>query len=268
MEGDEGKISGGPYVSGAKGAGGVHCKSKTVCRKHHLCRKKSGYRIFVGTGGCKARILNGGMFFHGYGVRKHVPTGWLPENMITFNVNAHGMELGSEEAYYDQLKEDLKSYAFDEEENANPETAYFHDMSLRVMRAFEYVKSLLEWDGKNLESNGGSQGGLQGLWGAGLDPDVSSTNNWSPCCCDMSGDQNGRMEGWQPKYSEALAYYDPVYHVRRTQAKLHLIANLGDYTCPPSGVLTVYNEIPDAGHIPSLEQPKLVIQNLKDFLGS
>ncbi len=188
--------------------------------------------------------LKAAVYFQGYGVRKHLPTGWKPTDAIVFNVNAHGMELGREEAYYDQLKQDLKKYAFDKEENSDPETAYFHDMSLRVMRAFEYVKSLPEWDGKNLESNGGSQGGLQGLWGAALEPAVSSTNNWSPWCCDLEGDKVGRINGWQPEYTEALAYYDPVFHVRRTQAKIHMIANYGDYTCPPSGVWIVYNETP------------------------
>ncbi|MDF3130253.1 acetylxylan esterase [Kiritimatiellaeota bacterium B1221] len=198
--------------------------------------------------------LKAAVYFHGYGVRKHMPTGWKPTNAIVFNVNAHGMELGREDAYYDQLKQDLKGYAFDKEENSDPETAYFHDMSLRVMRAFEYVKSLPEWDGKNLESNGGSQGGLQGLWGAGLVEGVSSTNNWSPWCCDLGGDTRGRMEGWQPEYTDALAYYDPVFHVRRAQAKIHMIANYGDYTCPPSGVWTVYNEIPHANKSMEVKQ--------------
>lgn len=182
--------------------------------------------------------------FHGYGVRKHQPPGWVNPNAVVFDVNAHGMALGREDAYYEKFQEERKGYAFSNEENADPKTAYFHDMSLRVLRALEYVKSLPEWNGVDLKSNGGSQGGLQGLWGAGLDPQVSECNNWSPWCCDLAGFQKGRMKGWRPEYQDALAYYDPVFHARRIQAKVHLVANFGDYTCPPSGVWVVYNQIP------------------------
>ena len=38
-------------------------------------------------------------------------------------------------------------------------------MDLHVMRSLLYVKTLPEWNEKDLESRGGSQGGLQGLWG-------------------------------------------------------------------------------------------------------
>ncbi|WFB35157.1 acetylxylan esterase [Kiritimatiellota bacterium B12222] len=182
--------------------------------------------------------------FHGYGVNKHKAPTKGRHDEISFNINAHGMTLGESDEYYAEFKKKTSGYAFNKQENSDPETAYFHDMSLRVMRALEFVKSLPEWNGRDLESNGGSQGGLQGLWGAGIDPDVTSCNNWSPWCCDLGGVEVGRMKGWRPEYSEALAYYDPVYHVKRTQAKIHLIANLGDYTCPPSGVWIVYNQVP------------------------
>ncbi|MDX9978488.1 MAG: acetylxylan esterase [Lentisphaeria bacterium] len=182
--------------------------------------------------------------FHGYGVRRHNPPGNSRGDAIVFNVNAHGMELDREDAYYDQLIQDLKGYAFKNEENQNPETAYFYGMSLRVMRALQYVKSLPEWNGKELQSNGGSQGGLQGLWGAGLDPEVTSASIWSPWCCDLGGITVGRLRGWRPDYTRALDYFDPVFHAKRIKGKVHLIANYGDYTCPPAGVWIVYNQIP------------------------
>ncbi len=192
----------------------------------------------------EAGTLKAKCSFHGYGFNKHRAPGKVDANQIVFNVNAHGMALGEDDDYYAKMKKENAGYGFRDEENENPETAYFHDMSLRVMRAFEFVKTLPEWNGKDLESHGGSQGGLQGLWGAGLDPDVSATKNWSPWSCDLAGGQVGRMEGWRPKYKDALAYYDPVFHVRRTQAQVNLTANYGDYTCPPSGVWIVYNQVP------------------------
>jgi cephalosporin-C deacetylase-like acetyl esterase len=192
----------------------------------------------------KPKSLPGICEFHGYGFNKHTPPGNPRDGAIVLNINAHGMELGREDEYYATTKKRLQGYCFRDDENKEPETTYYYGMSLRVMRALQYVKSLPEWNGKELQSNGGSQGGLQGLWGAGLDPDVTSANIWSPWCCDLGGITVGRMRGWRPNYTKVLDLYDPVFVIKRTTAKIHLIANYGDYTCPPSGVWIVYNNIP------------------------
>lgn len=182
--------------------------------------------------------------FHGYGVNKHNPPGWLNEGAIVFDVNAHGMELGREDAYYVQLQKELASYCFKNNENEDREKTYYFGMALRVMRALEYLKSRPEWNGKDLQSNGGSQGGLQGLWGAALDSQVTSASIWSPWSCDFGGITLGRQRGWRPDYKEALNYYDPVFHAKRIKGAVNLIALYGDYTCPPSSVWIVYNQVP------------------------
>ncbi len=192
----------------------------------------------------KEKSLPGIAQFQGYGINKHNPPGGLNESAIVFDVNAHGMELGRDDEYYKQLQNDLKNYCFKNDENADREKTYYYGMALRVMRALQYVKSRPEWNGKDLRSNGGSQGGLQGLWGAGLDSDVTSSDIWSPWSCDFGGITLGRQRGWRPDYKEALNYFDPVFHAKRIKAKVHLIANYGDYTCPPSSVWIVYNNIP------------------------
>lgn len=182
--------------------------------------------------------------FQGYGVNKHNPPGWLNEGAIFLELNAHGMELGKDDAYYKQLQQDLRSYCFKNDENADREKTYYFGMALRALRALQYVKSRPEWNGKVLQSNGGSQGGMQGLWGAGLDSDVTSSDVWSPWSCDFGGITLGRQRGWRPDYNEALNYFDPVFFARRITGKVHVIANLGDYTCAPSGVWMVYNGVP------------------------
>lgn len=193
----------------------------------------------------KEKSLPAVVQFHGYGVNRHNPPGWLNEGAIVLDVNAHGMELGRDDDYYKQLQKDLANYCFKKEENADRETTYYHGMALRVLRALQYVKSRPEWNGKDLQSNGGSQGGLQGLWGAALDGDVSSSDIWSPWSCDFGGITLGRLRGWRPDYQPALDYYDPVLLAPRiAKAKVHLIALYGDYTCPPSSVWLVYNRIP------------------------
>lgn len=194
--------------------------------------------------GAEPETLPGIVRFHGYGIRKHNPPTSFNFEAIELNVNAHGQPLGDDDDVFKKLQEELKGYGFENAKNADREKTYYYGMALRVMRALQYVKSLPEWNGTDLQSNGGSQGGLQGLWGAGLDPDVTSSSIWSPWCCDLGGIHTGRMRGWRPDYTEALRYYDPVFHAKRIQCKVHLVANYGDYTCPPSGVWVVYNNIP------------------------
>ncbi len=194
--------------------------------------------------GAKEKSLPGIAQFQGYGINKHNPPGWLNESAIFLEINAHGMDLGRDDDYYKQLQKDLANYCFKNDENSDREKTYYYGMALRVMRTLEYIKSRPEWNGKDLQSNGGSQGGLQGLWGAGLDTDVTSASIWSPWSCDFGGITLGRLRGWRPDYKEALDYYDPVFHARRIKASVSLVANYGDYTCAPSGVWVVYNGIP------------------------
>ena len=194
--------------------------------------------------GAKDKSLPGVVQFQGYGVNKHNPPGWLNEGAVFLEINAHGMELGREDAYYQQLQKDLSGYCFKNDENADRERTYYYGMALRVMRALQYVKSRPEWNGKDLHSDGGSQGGLQGLWGASLDGDVTASEIWSPWSCDFGGITLGRQRGWRPDYNAALDSFDPVFLAKRIKAKVHIVANYGDYTCAPSGVWLVYDNIP------------------------
>jgi len=163
---------------------------------------------------------------------------------MTFKINAHGIENGREQGYYDELaKGDLKNYAFNAEENKNPETCYFNGMTLRVMRALEFVKSRLEWNGRDLAVDGGSQAGFQSLAAAGLDKDVTKCDVLVPWCCDLGGVNFGRLQGWRPAWTEALGYYDPANHAKRIKCEVSIVAGLGDYVCPPSGVAVLYNNI-------------------------
>ena len=109
------------------------------------------------------------------------------------NINAHGMKLpafGADDGYYKalgwEIKSNGKSYAFDPEQNKDPEVAYFNGMVLRVMRALQYLKTLPEWNGKDLRARGGSQGGLQTIWAAGCGEGVTQADSGITWCCDMA----------------------------------------------------------------------------------
>lgn len=199
----------------------------------------------------KEKSLPAIISFHGYGTSIHNPPGWGNPNALTLNINAHGQELGRDAAYYkeffESIKSNGKSYAFDPEQNADPEQAFFNGMVFRVLRAMEYLKSRPEWNGKDLTAEGGSQGGLQTMWAAALDQDVTVAKPSITWCCDLAGTtKKGRyFGGWRIPYVPAIDYYDPVFMAKRIKtARVEITrAGLGDYTCPPSGLAISYKNI-------------------------
>jgi cephalosporin-C deacetylase-like acetyl esterase len=119
-------------------------------------------------------------------------------------------------------------------------------MAMRVMRALEYVKSLPEWNHKDLIVEGGSQGGLQTSWAAGLDHDVSLARPSITWGCDYGATEpGGRLHGgWFIKYAPGLEYFDSITHISRAKCPVEITrAGLGDYTCPPSGLAAYFNAI-------------------------
>ncbi len=194
------------------------------------------------------KSLKANVAFQGYGTGVQQPPTGGPSDQIYFNVNAHGYDLGQNKDYYDKFFEAIKSngqgYAFDKIQNADPEKAYFRDMALRVMRALQFVKTLPQWDGKNLYASGGSQGGLQCIWAGGLDKDVTGVYSGITWCCDFAGTTIGRQGGWRPDYVEGLNYFDAVNHAKRIKCFTEITrAGLGDYVCPPSGIAILYNNL-------------------------
>ena len=191
--------------------------------------------------------------FDGYGTGvPRAPKHCWYEWQIHFNINAHGCSLEKDDAYYKSffasIKSNGKGYAFDPAQNADPEKAYFRGMALRVLRALEYVESLPEWDGKNLEVTGGSQGGLQTVWAAALDRKVTKATPNIIWCCDIGKRGEGRMRsGFEPAYTPALRYFDCANMARRITCDVHVTrAGLGDYTSPPSGITVFYNNLAKA----------------------
>ena len=201
--------------------------------------------------GAKEKSLPAYVSYHGYGTNIQVPPKDGPGNRLRFDVNAHGYELGKGKGYYDDFFAKIKSngaiYAFDPKQNFDPETAYFNGMALRVMRSLEFIKQLPQWNGRVLSASGASQGGLQTIWAAALDPDVTDAVSIITWCCDLAGPARGRPEGWRPAYVPALNYYDAVFHAKRVKCPVDIArAGLGDDICPPSGLAILYNNLGSA----------------------
>ena len=192
--------------------------------------------------------------FHGYGAHfiQSIP-GSGPTDRIHMFINAHGYELEREEEYYtefyDSIKSNGRTFGLDSEwQNRSTDTAYFGWMCYRIMRALQYLKSLPEWDGKNLAAEGGSMGGLQAIWAAGLDPDVRAVKANIPWCCDMGGRETLKrvQPTWGVGETEAMRYFDPVNMALMVNPKCRVEitrAGLGDYCCPPSGIAVLYNNL-------------------------
>ena len=202
--------------------------------------------------GAKDKSLPITVHYAGYGYnpqRDKAPNGG-PVDRISLCINAHGYKLNGDRAYYQKFGETIRSngkdYAFDPIQNSDPEKAYFNGMALRVMRSLEFVKVLPQWNNKELVVQGGSQGGLQAIWAAGLDPDVTAARFGFPWCCDLGGEKNfRRISGdWRIEYVKALDYYDPINFAKRIKCPVDITrVGLGDYVCPPSGVTVFYNNL-------------------------
>ena len=200
---------------------------------------------------------------HGYNGDRcnHGAPTWARDNEIVLNINAHGLKLpafGATEADTKALRWEVRShdrtYAFDPQQNADPEVAYFNGMVLRVKRALQYLKTLPEWNGKDLIASGGSQGGLQTIWAAGCGEGLTRAESGITWCCDMytSGKlrldpKNGlASDGWYIPWTEALGYYDAANFAKRIPKTCLTIitrAGLGDYCCPPTGLAKLYNNM-------------------------
>ena len=175
----------------------------------------------------------------------------LSTTEIVLDVSSHGFAFNREPEYYAALRAESGSnghdYAFDPIQNADPETAYFGGMVWRDLRALEYLRSRPEWDGRALVVDGGSCGALQSIWMAALDHAVTECRIFIPWCCNIAGPWSGRAHGdWHVEWVPALGYYDTVNMARRIPASCHANiswAGLGDYICPPSGVMAFYNNL-------------------------
>ncbi len=193
-----------------------------------------------------AKSLPGRVQYQGYSVAPIGLNAAAGRDKIYFEINCHGILNGQSQEYYQTLQRTfLKGYGFSAEQNKNPESCYWCGMIMRALRAVEFVKSLPEWDGVNLTTSGGSQGGMQCLTVAGLDGDVTAVETVVPWFCDVSGAElSGRVDSWfMPSWVDGLGYFDTTNHAKRIKGKVSIYVGLGDYVCPPSGEMVLFNAI-------------------------
>ncbi len=196
--------------------------------------------------------------FHGastMGIRQ--PGTYYAHSSIHVVMSPHQTECGREPEYYKDFQKSNSGYA---KRNADNRDAYYmKGMILRVLRTLEFIKTYREWDGKNLVTHGESQGGFQALVGAALDDDVSFCLSMVPAMSDHLGYKRGNKNGWpqvlnirdgkpaddfSERAERILPYYDNVNFAKRITCPTWISTGLLDNTCPPTGVVAVYNNLP------------------------
>ena len=204
--------------------------------------------------------LNLRILFRGYSATR-VAEPKFNESAVTMEMAPHGFRMDDPNPKYPDSK-----YGFDKVENQNPDTVYFHGMltrnilGARLLKAFacgeEYgkimyngtqIKPLKVWQkGDYFLSNGGSQGGFQAIAVGAMDDDVTDISMGLPWFCDIGGQNIGRFPGnLKPAYTDALMYYDccSLATLIDKDVNVSLSAGFGDRTCPPSGIIAVYNAL-------------------------
>lgn len=180
--------------------------------------------------------------FMGYGINT-TPVIYN-DNTITAQFNAHGIEtLLSRIDLVEKYPEIAAGYGFSDSENSDKMTTYYRGMMIRNLMGLKYLKTLDNWDKKNIVSAGGSQGAMQATTVAAHDGDVTFLDIQVPWFCDLSARDEGYITGWRPNFKEGLRYFDTVAQGMLVKCPVRIFAGLGDYICPPSSVMALYNSI-------------------------
>ena len=134
-------------------------------------------------------------------------------------------------------------------------------MLLRLVRGVDVLTAQPEWDGRTVAVFGVSQGGLQAIAAAGLNPDrVTFIAAGVPAGCDHTGHlaASPRTCGWpqiardppagpdQIAVDEAVRYFDCVNFATRALAASQWSVGLIDTVCPPTSVFAAYNALPSS----------------------
>lgn len=180
---------------------------------------------------------------------------YFPEHgVIRLITEIHGMDPRMPENYFEDIRATfdgkVKGYLYQGLDSRDH--YYMKQVYLGLVRCIELLTSLPEWDGRNVITMGGSQGGALALITAALDNRVNLCVANHPALSDMAAAaEPGRAHGF-PHFSktdgmltdahlQTLAYYDVVCFAPYIKAKTFLTWGFNDNTCPPTTSYAVWN---------------------------
>lgn len=174
---------------------------------------------------------------------------------IRFEIEIHGLHPDTPQETFDEI-----SRAFNGRENGylangieNRDRYYMKRVYLALIRSIDMLTSLPEWDGHNVITQGGSQGGALAIVAAGIDSRVTQCVANHPALSDMAAYSNGltggyphfnRTEGmFTPENIRTMAYYDVINFARHVKADTYITWGFNDNTCPPTTSYAVWNTL-------------------------
>ena len=187
---------------------------------------------------------------------------YYPENgVIRFITEIHGMNPLMPEEYFEDVRSAfdgrVKGYLYQGIDSRDH--YYMKHVYLGLVRCIDFLCSLPEWDGKNVITQGGSQGGALALIAAALDPRVTLCVANHPALSDMAAAAESEMadplqrhthgyphfskqEGFlTEQHLQTLPYFDVCCFAPYIKAKTYMTWGYNDNTCPPTTSYAVWN---------------------------
>lgn len=173
---------------------------------------------------------------------------------IALDINAHGMENGQPQEYYDALNSG-ELYRYQNRRITGHQDYYFRLMFLRLVRALDYLVTLPQWDGKRVLIYGESQGGAQAMALSGIDERVGACVAIVPAMNDLGASIDGRPASWPGARDskinadntevtdQVLPYYDAALLSTMSKADYWVEIGLADTTCPAPAIWSACNVI-------------------------
>ena len=179
---------------------------------------------------------------------------YAENGLIRLEIEIHGLNPEIDAETFQEISE-----AFNGRENGylsngldSRDNYYMKRVYLACVRSLDFLTSLPQWDGKNVITQGGSQGGALSLITAGLDKRVTACVANHPALSDMAGYKANRAGGYPhfftnsvdmdtPDKIKTMAYYDVVNFARQIKVPTFITWGYNDNTCPPTTSYIVYN---------------------------
>ena len=174
-----------------------------------------------------------------------------PHDRISMLINPNGYELGRGPAYVKQFFKDVSEpgygYGMGPKSNEKKETSYWKWCALRAIRYLQWIKTLPEWNGRELVISGGSQGDWQCYHAAAHVPGVTRMDGNGSWGGDWTGQaefkrlrSTYRPACWFPD----MAYFDPVFAAKRISCPVNIsFSGLGDYVSTPASLTLIYRNL-------------------------
>ena len=193
----------------------------------------TGYLVIPKAASAANRLKATGKLSGYYDAPERCPS-WLTNHVdgIEMYINRHGCEVDREPDYYKQF---YRKWPMPPD--------HFRGMVFRALQMFRFLKTLPEWNGKDLIAYGTSGGGMQTIWMGALVPGLSRVDCSTPALADVYGFKYGRASSGLGAHVDEINYYDICNFAKRVTCPVTIGAGLGDYTCPPAGIAIVYNNL-------------------------